>query len=157
MLEWTLIMAIGMVAGIAVTLLVRRELVLYAWLREEVTGLREEVDQARLEMRSISGFQSPDILDKVEGDDVEISSNLDRMNLLLDQLNGLIKGRGDSHARRDIVFREEQPATEVPMDFVSPEELQKFDHLPPLSEEEISSIDWEYLFNRIQSDDMAQD
>lgn len=155
MLMWALVMAAGMVAGAAVTLLVRREIVLHAWLREEVTGLRDEVEQARLELHTVSGLQQVDMLDRVEGDDVEIATNLDRMNLLLDQLNGLIKGRGESHERHAPVFREEQIPYDMPLDFTSPEELQKFEGLPPLSEEEIRATDWECLFKRIRSDNLT--
>jgi len=155
MLVWALVLAVGMVAGAAITLLVRRELVLHAWLRDEVASLRDEVEQARLELRSMSGFQSIDMLDRVEGDDVEIATNLDRMNLLLDQLNGLIKGRGDGREKQAPVFHEEQMSLDTPLDFTTPEELQKFESLPPLSEEEIKAIDWEYLFNRIRSDNLT--
>ena len=154
MLMWALLMAAGMVAGAAVTLLVRRELVLHAWLRDEVTGLRDEVEQARLELHSVSGLQNVDVLDRVEGDDVEIATNLNRMNILLDQLNGLLKGRGEAREHHAPVFREEQMPYEMPLDFTSPEELQKFEGLPPLSEEEILSTDWECLFKQIRSDNM---
>lgn len=153
MLQLALMLAAGMVAGAAVTLLVRRERILHAWLRDEVTSLRDEVDQARLEIRSLNGTPST-MLDEVEGDDVEIAGNLDRMNLLLDQLNGLLKGRGGSHEKRKMVFQEEPVTYDMPLDFTTPEEFRKFESLPPLSSEEIESIDWDYLFNRIRSDDI---
>ena len=153
MLGWAAILAGGLVAGAAIGILVRRERVLFDWLKEELAGLRENVDLARVEVRSLGPLASQDLLDCVEGDDVEIGGNLDRMNLLLDRLNGLLRGGTASHhGGPGPVFHEEDLPLAAGLDFTSSEELMKFGNLPPLSEEEIESIDWEYLFNRIRTD-----
>ncbi len=154
MLGLVLGLAIGMAIGVVASLFVRREWLIGGWLRGEVKGLREDIEQARLEVRTMNALQSSDMLDGVENEDVEIASNLDRMNLLLDQLNGLLKGRGEPAERRKVFFREEEPPLDVPLDFASPDELRKFENMPPLSREEIESTDWEYLFNRIRTDDV---
>lgn len=155
MFELALILGVGMFAGVAVSFLIRRERTLLAWLSDEMSSIREEVDQTRLEMRTIGPFGSSDMLDSVEGEDVEIAGNLDRMNVLLDRLNGLLRGGScESHEHKRIVFREEQLPLGFGLAFSTPEELRKFGNLPPLSKDEIESIDWEYLFNRIRTDDL---
>jgi len=151
MLGWAVALAIGAVSGAAVALLVRRERTLDRWLRNEMSDLKDEVGQTCLDVRALASCRGQDMPGRVDGDDSEIADNLSRMNSLLDQLNGLLKGKkgADVEARR-IIYRERKlPGV---FDFVSPEELQKFEALPPISDEEILSIDWDYLFKRISSD-----
>jgi len=158
MLGWVAAVALAIAAGFAVGAFVRRERAFFGVLHEEVAGIREQVEDARLELKAMAGGQAGEMLNRVEYDDYEIADNLDRMNALLDQLNGLIKGkRHERREGRQPFFREDEPhrgSHLVPLDFASPEELRKFEALPPISDEEIKATDWEYLFNRIRTDDV---
>jgi hypothetical protein len=154
MVGWAIAIAMGFSAGALVGILVRREKILYRWLRDEVTSLRDEVEEACVDMKALATPPAGQMLDQVEGDDFEIASNLDRMNVLLDQLNGLLKGKTTDRFDFQQALREDgaQRALSEQCDFVSPEELRKFSALPPISEEELLSMDWEYLFRRISSE-----
>jgi hypothetical protein len=99
--------------------------------------------------------QNESILDSIENDDCEMAGNLGRLNVLLDQLNGLLHGgreaeRGES---KNVRFDDDWP---IPLpgsqDFSCSDELEKFFNLPPISNEELVEADWESLFKRIQSD-----
>jgi len=152
MLGWAVAIGTGLVAGVAVGMLLRRQKALYAWLRGEITGLRDDIVQARCDLRALATPRGRDILDEVECEDYEIANNLDRMNFLLDQLNSLLKGKSpDALEDRRVVYREELPLCSL--DFTSPEEFRRFESLPPISEEEIQDMDWDYLFRRIASED----
>lgn len=160
MLVWAIASAACVTAG-AVSLaaawyFARRERRFHAWMREEMDGLKGEIDEACRVRESAPPSERGDILEKVESDDIEISGNLDKMNSLLDQLNGLLKGkrvprRKDFH----LEFNEEETLMGLALDFTSPEELRRFEGLPPIREEEVKSMDWDYLFNRIRTDDIT--
>lgn len=154
MVAWALAIAGCAAGGIAAVMLVRRELVFQSWLRTELGDLRDEVDRTCFEIRGESTFSAAKALDECEGDEEEIASNLDRMNVLLDQLNGLIRGRGNDSHRRS--FPGEGEPLDMALDFTSPEELERFGALPPISEEEVRSIDWDYLLNRLGSEDLHE-
>jgi len=151
MFGWVIGIILGFAAVAAVAVLLRMEKLLHAWFRGEITGLREDVNQARIELRTLSSLQTNDMLDHVEGEDVEIAGNLDRMNALLDQLNALIKGKavGNFEMRRRRGFEDAPVIFSGQLDFTSPEELLRFAALPPISEEEIRAMDWESFFKSL--------
>ena len=97
-------------------------------------------------------YRDNEILDQMEDDDCEMGSNLGRLNLLLDQLNGLLQGKDGAATER----RRAQEDVMLPfaglLDFSGLEEWKKFEDLPPISDEEMAATDWDLLFKRIQSD-----
>ncbi len=154
MVEITLITAVIVLAGTTIALLVRRERALMGWVREEVSALHDNIDQSRMEVRSLAGISPESALDTVEDEEYEIAANIDRMNLLLDRLNGLLRGKAPEPRpeKRRIVFREETMPLGLMLDFTSPEELEKFGSLPPISDEEMEKADWECLFEKLRSE-----
>jgi len=154
MLGWATAVVIGFAVGVFFGVMARREKALSAWVTSEVAGLREDISQARIELRTLTSLQAGGMLDRVEGDDEEIAGNLDRMNTLLDQLHGLLRGkaadkfevrRHDGSGYEPVIFSGQ-------LDFTTPEELLKFSSLPPISEEEIRAMDWESLLRRIATE-----
>ena len=123
-------------------------------LRREIASIREELEPT-CEPEDIPTGEEQKVLDSVENEDLEIAANLDRMNLLLDRLNGLLRGRAEpERLKRHIIFREESIPMGWMLDFTSPDELQKFGNLPPITDEEMQSIDWECLFEKLRADEM---
>ena len=126
--------------------------------RTEFESLRDAVTETLIELRQLAPRQSEGALDdpvEIEGD-YHMVNNLGRLNVLLDQLNGLLHGTGevaDVPERRPIFFGEEWPPPPggAP-DFDSPEEFKKFDMMGPISDEELEETDWDLLFKRIQTD-----
>jgi hypothetical protein len=157
MIGWTVAIIVGFALGTATGILVRRQKVLDCWLRDEVAGMRQDLNQARVEVKALASPQASEMLDRVEGDDYEISGNLDRMNTLLDQLHGLLRGKSVDRGeyRRINGIHEEPVIFSGQLDFTSPEELLKFANLPPISEDEIRAMDWESFMKGIASDGPA--
>lgn len=161
MFGWTIAIIIAFALGTAAGVLMRRQRILDSWLREEVAGMRHELTQARAEVRALASPQTSEMLDRVEGEDYEIAGNLDRMNTLLDQLHGLLRGKSPERIEYPRDYAREKGFTEEPvifsgqLDFTSPEELLKFANLPPISEDEIRAMDWETFLKGIASDGPA--
>lgn len=151
MLGWATAVVAILGAGLVMTRHLRRQ-------RTEFESLRDAVTETLIELRQLAPRQSEDALDdpvEVDGD-YHMVNNLGRLNVLLDQLNGLLHGTGevaDVPERRPIFFGEEWPPLPggAP-DFDSPEEFKKFDMMGPISDEELEETDWDLLFKRIQTD-----
>lgn len=143
-------------AGIAVAAQIRRQ-------RGEITNLRRQVRDLtgaiECEASHYEDFERPgDVLETIEDDDCKMAGNIGQLNLLLDQLNGLLQGGrdyGSCEARGFPHHDHWQTPPYDPEQFEDREEIAKFLQLPPISDEEIISADWEHLFKRIQSDDLG--
>jgi hypothetical protein len=155
MFDVLLIGAVLLLTGTTLVLLIKREHVLRLWLNRPGAPSRDQSD-AGCAGDPVLGESEQKVLDSVESEDLEIAANLDRMNLLLDRLNGILRGRAEPEQRRarHIIFREEPLPMGWMLDFTSPDELQKFGNLPPITEAEVRATDWDCLFEQLRSDEM---
>jgi len=158
MLVWALIVGLFAAASFAVAMQLRNQ-------RAEIRGLNEKLHQmqdallnATREMPAIEACQGEDILDSIENDDYRMANNLGRLNILLDQLNGLLQGGRDvDPTDRGPVYLDNELPIPLPggMEFEGPGEFEKFSDMPPITEDEIASMDWELLFKRLQGEDFG--
>lgn len=144
-------------AGIAVAAQMRRQRGEIMSLRRQVLDLTGALER---EASGHEGFEMPgDVLENIENDDCRMAGNLGQLNHLLDQLNGLLQGGRDcgSIEAKGFSYHDHwQMPPHDPEEFESNEEITKFLQLPPISDEEITSTDWEHLFKRIQSDHLGR-
>ncbi|MCD6405398.1 MAG: hypothetical protein J7M19_06195 [Planctomycetes bacterium] len=149
MFGWATAVVAILGAGLVMTRHLRRQ-------HTEFESLRNAVDETLIELRQVAPCQRDNALDDQVEDGYHMVNNLGRLNILLDQLNGLLHGPGeaaDVPERRPLFFGEEWPPPPGgPPDFDSPEEFRKFDMMGPISGEELEDTDWDLLFKRIQTD-----
>ncbi len=157
MLVWLSAVAAIVGASVAVAIQIGRQGREIGRLRDRLFTMQESFDLAIHQFAGLEASRGPDILDSMEDDDSEMASNIGRLNLLLDQLNGLLHGsRGQQGYERHMCSGEEQWSIPYPgpVEFENHEELRKFIYLPPISDDEITEADWDGLFRRIQKDDL---
>jgi len=154
---WVFAIAAFLSASAAVAFEMSRQRRETARLRLQISAMQNSLEQAIHQFADVAPYRGEDILESIESDDTEMANNLGRLNLLLDQLNGLLHGGRDCtgfEQRMSSSGEEWSIPYPGPLEFESPDELRKFNHLPPISHEDITETDWERLFRRIQSDDL---
>ncbi len=154
MLGWTLATIIGLVAWVAVALIARRQRMQLDVLQQELLALRDCVERSLFDLREVYPCKEDEILDQIEDDDSRMDNNLGRLNLLLDQLNGLLQGRDVDRGERRRIMPDDDVMLPFAglLDFSGLDEWRKIEDLPPISDGEIGSIDWDLLYKRIQTD-----
>ncbi|MHC4712371.1 MAG: hypothetical protein ACYTAN_03740 [Planctomycetota bacterium] len=157
MFAWAVGLAAFVGASVAVVATLRRQSAEIEGLRDELRSVGEAFDEAARQMVGAEVSRGRSILDSIENDDFRMANNLGRLNTLLDQLNGLLHGGRDTEtsARHPFAYDEEwQIPYPGPIEFESADELRKFNNLPPISTDDITSADWDGLFKRIQTDNI---
>lgn len=157
MIAWILASAGFLCVSVMVALQLRRQHREIGRLEARVAAMQSLLEQAIHQFADAAPYRGEDVLETIEGDDCAMANNLGRLNLLLDQLNGLLHGGRDAGGyKRRMSFGDEEWSIPYPgpVEFESPDELRKFNQLPPINDNDITATDWDTLFRRIQSDDL---
>lgn len=157
MLAWAVGVAALVGASVAVVANLRRQSAEIENLRDELQTVSESFEMVARQLAGAEIDRGRTILDSIESDDYRMANNIGRLNSLLDQLNGLLHGGRDVEGveRPSLCYEDHwQIPYPGPVEFESPEELRKFTNLPPISDDDITSADWEHLFKRIQTDNL---
>lgn len=157
MMAWSLAFAGFLCVFAMVALQLRRQRSETGRLVAGVEAMQSVLEQAVHQFAETAPYRGEDILDSIEDDDCEMANNLGRLNLLLDQLNGLLHGgkaAGGYERRMSSGDEEWSIPYPGPVEFESPKELRKFNQLPPISDDDITTTDWDVLFRRLQSDEL---
>ena len=157
MFAWAVGVAALLGASVAVVANLRRQSGEIENLRDEIRTVSDSFEQVARLLAGAEADRGRTILDSIENDDYRMANNLGRLNSLLDQLNGLLHGGREVEGieKPSLCYEDQwQIPYPGPVEFESPEELRKFNNLPPISDEDITSVDWDHLFKRIQTDDL---